>query len=457
MSYSAIQNGALNLDKNYSFQSLVTILYITKGTENLTHGKFQRHPNCRYSFWYHCIYADRYLAYQLFLEIILYLQNQPTDFMKNILFITLFISLVNNLTAQKTIQSSNYKTKVVQGYIVQQDKYVRVNLIEQNKRFTQCHVRNQNDFQIYSPNEISEYGFDNGASYLSKEITIGNEKVKLFLERFYYGEKSFFFLKQNGEEYYFIESNQDLTRLTSQNLSSQLNDLSGKCNSADGVKLSKKSILKFIDCTPPKRIVVFSGGYGSHLVKDFPDDRFVVGIPSIFDKTGNTFSFSAIQYQQIRKTDFINESNFYLGYGLGFTKYSLSNEDLLAGEINGVEWSNYSEVESNLMRISVPLMVRYWKSFGNIGFIANVGLSGAVNLGEVKVSNIRTSDNVETLNSVNNIAPPFQIGLTGHLGLSYRLNQKLSAELTYGGSRFLKKDLGTWEKNTSFGIGYTLN
>ncbi len=73
----------------------------------------------------------------------------------------------------------------------------------QNAMF--CHVKNGDQVIAYSPLEVSQYGFLDGSTYLSKEIMVGDFAGQVFLERLVKGNTALYFYKGKGFSTYFLE------------------------------------------------------------------------------------------------------------------------------------------------------------------------------------------------------------------------------------------------------------
>ncbi len=70
--------------------------------------------------------------------------------------------------------------------------------------------------KVYSPDDIRVYRIENGKYYVSKEIEIDSLKKKIFLEYLVDGIIDLYYYKDPGREYYFIEKDTILSRLSNE-------------------------------------------------------------------------------------------------------------------------------------------------------------------------------------------------------------------------------------------------
>ena len=70
--------------------------------------------------------------------------------------------------------------------------------------------------KILSPDDIRAYRIENGKYYLSKEIEIDSLKKKVFLEYLVNGIVNLYYYKDPLNEYYFIEKDKILSRLSNE-------------------------------------------------------------------------------------------------------------------------------------------------------------------------------------------------------------------------------------------------
>ena len=70
--------------------------------------------------------------------------------------------------------------------------------------------------KVFSPDDIGAYRIENGKYYLSKDIVIDSLKKKIFLEYLVDGIVNLYYYKDPGREYYFIEKDTILSRLSNE-------------------------------------------------------------------------------------------------------------------------------------------------------------------------------------------------------------------------------------------------
>ena len=347
--------------------------------------------------------------------------------------------------------SYNYR----KGYLVKENSYSQVELAAVNgKEYLQCIVKNGDGIVVYGPDEVSEYGFNRGAKFIAKSVIIDGESKLVFLERFYYDKISLYYLRYDKEEYFFTDNggSEVLTKITDENKFDIFSSLPYQCNSLDEIKLDRKSMMRFMDCTPPAKNIILSAGIGSFSVKKFPNDRDDISNPNVFDKTGDIFTISLMHFSQIRKSNYVDESNFHFGFGLQAMSYSFENIAIITGSSDGALFTNSSQVESCQLRISIPLILKYSKNFDRLGVFGSLGLGNSYSFNEVVVTSIRTFDGIETSRTVNDFVPSYQLGFSAGVGLTYRLNDIFGVEASFGGSSFVTGEFQTSEN--FFGLGF---
>ncbi|MCG8582483.1 MAG: hypothetical protein MI866_21335, partial [Bacteroidales bacterium] len=73
-----------------------------------------------------------------------------------------------------------------------------------------CKVDKDDKITVYSPYEVSEYGFNNGRVFIAKEIQTPDSTQKVFLERLHKGKVTLYYYKGRGFHSYYIEKDSTL-------------------------------------------------------------------------------------------------------------------------------------------------------------------------------------------------------------------------------------------------------
>ncbi|MEP0986436.1 hypothetical protein [Ekhidna sp.] len=357
--------------------------------------------------------------------------------MKSGLLLILVLLFELSATAQVINQINRADLSTRPGYIVIDGSFVDAVLLPPGKkRFFECIVRRGSELTYYSPYEISEYGFTNGRSYLSRPVTINGVEYRVFLERFYTGENSIFYLKTDEYERFYLEISDGLVELNRSNYKQLLSSINLECPTKDtrNLKLSIKSIRHFMDCSPPNKSNDFYASVGSFTVSNFPVSRFIVGNSGAFNDSGTLGRVGFTRFKQIRKRT-LDESNFHYGFGLNLSKYSLTNSASTITEVDGSEFANSTELLVDILKLNVPVYIKYRKAINKVGFTMMLGAHNSANFGEVNINNVRLTDGNVTSQDDFDIMPDYQFGLSFEPSLFYAFssNKEIHCSLSLGG------------------------
>ena len=125
------------------------------------------------------------------------------------------------------------------------------------KNAMRCQIKDKNQVMTFSPDEVKEYGFQNGNVYVSKTIRIDEKEKKVFLERFSEGKLNFYFFRDRHGRRFFIEKDSgNLVEVLRKNADNQnfryfLRQYTEDCkNTSDALKVAafnKLSLTKFAE------------------------------------------------------------------------------------------------------------------------------------------------------------------------------------------------------------------
>ena len=133
---------------------------------------------------------------------------------KDLLIFLLLLLSLNVLKAQK-----NYNP----GFIITMDNDTIPGLIDSRgamRNALTCSFKKTNEDQStdYLPIEIQAYGFVDGKYYVSRDIYMGKDTIKVFLEYLINGIVDIYYYRDVNDDYYFIEKeNINLTELDNKN------------------------------------------------------------------------------------------------------------------------------------------------------------------------------------------------------------------------------------------------
>jgi len=330
----------------------------------------------------------------------------------------------------------------------------------ENSKF--CNVYLGDSLVKYTPYEVSEYGFEQGIVYLSKEIKLNGEKKRVFLKRLHQGKMSLFYYRDKGLRTFFIEKDSsvlmELPKKDSANKNFRMNLLTftDDCpfveNCIPFVEYRKHSLTKFIrrynECEDRSFKYSRYGltiGYGfAGLIKPSSVKNALINNFDLKYDGGITWGLFG---------DFpILNSSFSLNTELFFSKYGYSSSKI----IDDVDM----DLVINVSSIKMPIMIRYkltgrkLSPFLNAGaiFVRNVQLDERLYEATITDNVIRINDNPDY-----SFIPVNQLGYTAGTGLEYRLNSRNSLffELRY--SKLLQYSNTDYLNTSEFNLMTSIN
>jgi len=306
----------------------------------------------------------------------------------------------------------------------------------ENSKF--CNVLIGDILVKYTPYEVTEYGFEHGDVYLSKEIILNGEKKRVFLKRLYEGKLSLFYYRDKGLRTFFIEKDSTLLMelpkkdTANKNFRIKLLTYTNDCpfveNYLPFVHYRNQSLVEFV-----KR-------YNS--CEDRPFQHFRYGLTLGYGYA-NLIQSTSTKNKKIENLDLkydggftwglftdlpIVNSNFSLHTELFYSKYAYSDSKL----VDDVDM----DLVINVSSVKMPIMIRYEKTGRKLCPFLNAGAILARNIQiDDRLYEATKTDHVIQINENQDFSsiPVNQYGYTAGTGLEYRLNTRNSLffELRY--------------------------
>ena len=307
-----------------------------------------------------------------------------------------------------------------------------------------CAVEKGSDIIKYTPEEVKEYGFNDGRVYISKVIHVADSIKKVFLLRlvkgkltlyFYRGKEiktfywekdstSFFELPKYHRDRRDINFRNDLEYLTSdcKNVSSAIRLVSYTANSLSEL------VRNYNDCKP----------------KPFANFRYGV----LLGYGMNKLEMSSFHSNSIASIDFRYQGNvlpgIFIDYPIKMSDFSF-HTDLYFTKSGYSYNSNYTEKDllnknsafvANTTSINIPVLIRYTlptmgvRPFLNAGIIYTFNISNNTGL---YTSTIYPTYIESTESNVTSLITKNQLGFTAGGGIEFKVNNAHSVfiELRY--------------------------
>ena len=305
----------------------------------------------------------------------------------------------------------------------------------------------------YLPSEITEYGFENGKTYYSREIDLNGYKKDVFLERLATGKVSLFRCFVGKQEKFFLL--RDSIFLELENNYESFKAIIGTCTS-----LSDAAKLASYHKGPLTKLVSLSNNC---IEKPFPFKR--IGILTGINQ--NTYKVtSAFSYEFLNDFDFQPISSFLIGafvdLPIKMTYFSFIVNAYFTGNstaINQRKTSSDIDVLINTQSLHLPIKLQYtlptlkWRPFINIGgkFTHNFKNASTIYRSDIDGSVILINQPIKNKAISQNL-----IGFTAGVGLSYNLDfrKRIYLEISTSGSRGKSKDLSQKEMALLFGFSF---
>lgn len=88
------------------------------------------------------------------------------------------------------------------------------NSSQKNNKFCYFMAYGSKEKKIYAPADISGYRFDEGKYYVSKRVPVYNDTLSLFVEYIMQARASFYYVKYNSTDHYYIETSDGFSELS---------------------------------------------------------------------------------------------------------------------------------------------------------------------------------------------------------------------------------------------------
>ena len=298
-----------------------------------------------------------------------------------------------------------------------------------NSRF--CRVKKKDSIIRFTPHEITEYGFEGGPVYVSKQVQMNDSIQRVFLEILKKGKINLYYIKtQNSRIFFTRKDSSQLVRLNwdpntrkNADFHNQLINMTSDCpefkKSIPFVNYTRSSLNKFVSL------------YNKCRYQPFPHFRY-----------GLKAGYSGIHRQYHNLRDYyrnyqINigpEGGFvfglYLDQPILFSSFSLHSELIYSK----YSFSSYKELENtevdllaDIATIHLPVQLRYSLPFNTFRPFINAGVQLAYNLQNRNVLYESIYDNQTIkINKYNPYNSKYKIGYTMGAGIEYKLNHKTS-------------------------------
>lgn len=317
----------------------------------------------------------------------------------------------------------------------------------------------------FTPQDISEYGFDNRV-YVSEEIKVNNSEKKVFLERLADGDASLYYYRARGIKLLFIrQANGELIEIpraenrhkkkTHRELLREIaNDCEHTQNVSKLVSYNKNSMTQFVDyyneCEPGffsfTRFGILSGAsMKRHIASKSNPNEFASGINYNYTPV---FSFGVFLDHPLYP------GNFSYNTSLNINR----TEVLYHGKLQ----NDYTALYIKSTSLHLPLLLRYTlnkaktRPFVNTGPMLWYNIQNEANF--YKASFLINDVSVVKLNDHNYITSQ-GIGFTIGGGVEYNLNYRraLSLELRYTKKFALGRDDLIFLNSSAFQLVTAIN
>jgi hypothetical protein len=223
-----------------------------------------------------------------------------------------------------------------------------------------CQVKQKDRIVIFTPDELKEYGFENGKTYISKKIQINDSNQQVFLERVFSGKINLYYYKGQQSFTYFIEKDSSFLielskKKDSINFRNSLSDLTHDCkNLVDASRLvtyKRATLVKYL-----KR-------YNSCKLNPFPFFKygFILGY-----EISKLVTSSSMKFEELYLFDYKYDGGITIGlfidYPIMVSDFSLHAETYFSS--HGYSYNKSSprrdlDVLINTASLNVPVLIRY--------------------------------------------------------------------------------------------------
>lgn len=322
-------------------------------------------------------------------------------------------------------------------YIKGDTSWIGVQLIsggeDLNSRF--CQVKFGSRIITYTPDEVSEYGFKAGRTYISKSIKSGNIVHKVFLERMTSGKASLYYYRGNGIKTFFIEKegtlfvelplHDTLKTLFKTNLATITEDCPNVVEATKHVSYNRGSLTKLIS------------RYNNCVFRPFPHFRY--GLTAGY----NLSSFVPVSVNTIMSSvnfryDGSITAGLFIDNPVFLSDFSIHFEVKYSRQFYSYNWSFEGKDTDYLAKLSTfefPILFRY--TFPSNNFRPYINAGGLVTWNFKNTNYLYVTEiNHNIINLVVDKTPLISGSYTGYAiggGIEYAINYKKSlfAEIRY--------------------------
>jgi hypothetical protein len=350
----------------------------------------------------------------------------------NGLVICIFIFFAISLRAQNNTYFATDSSIAVGGKIIDHNEKQSANI---------CKVLENNKVTVYSPYDLTEYGFNDGRVYVSRDIRINDSLRRVFLLRLVKDSTSLYYYRDEQQKKYFLEKNKgeliNIPRRDPENTGityrKKLSGLTSDCpysgESAKLVNFHKISMERFVErynscknrAFPYLKYGVYAGFGFSKLIARKEANTYLVE-PDITPEfeADNGMVIGAFIDEPISCSDF----SFHLECSVSDFDYS-SNMIYQDTEIDILE---------NTTAINIPVLFRY--TFPTVKASPYVNLGGVYSYHikhehEAYATTFRDSTYIISLLEMNSPCATSQAGFSAGVGVSIRLNYRMRLYFDY--------------------------
>jgi len=326
---------------------------------------------------------------------------------------------------------------VLQGqqnyYITDSSKVEGVSLITGGNmiNYQYCQILDNDKIIKLTPDEVKEYGFDNGKVFVSKEIEDMFKTKRVFLELLSSGDINLYFYENKYRKVFYLERENTFIDLMSfskdneQDLKETLFEWTQDCSEFEDVvkyvHYNKESLRLFID------------KYNNCELKSFPRPRFGITVGYEFSK----LMLSSITYDGLNSLNSEYSGGITGGILLDVPVFidiiSLHTEVVFSKNIysySGIYVNKEVDLLASIYVLKYPVLLRYSHNFNNIRPFADIGFEGAVVLKKEEASYFKTSQNTNLISisstDISSVINTWHMGYAFGAGFEYRLNSNLS-------------------------------
>jgi len=371
---------------------------------------------------------------------------------RRLTFFSILLSLISNFSfGQNTFYTKDTTTEV------------GVKLIDGGRveNALWCQVKKGNIIEKYSPQEVSKYRFDNGQTYVSKEIPGSGLHKRFFLEQLTTGKITLYYLAENRHSTFYIEKDSsaiiELAKDKNSRFRANLLNLTNDCdNISNTVRLAhynRNSLKKVIQ------------QYNSCELKPFPFLRYglIVG-----NEASTLSSGSGINKKYVNKLKFPYSNNLTLGLFIDapilVSDFSLHLELYYAQHgysVNQLIENSDVDFVANTTSFKIPFLLKYTIPKNKLRPFFNVGAIDSYNLKNTnQMYDALIIENVIEINEVENVdlISKNQVGFAAGGGIELPINFKHSIffELRYHYFFNAKRSQTLNESNIYFTTGFNL-